>query len=190
ASEENLHKIIQNSELQARNLQTMAANASAAFTEVLSNNLGTVVVSRNTANAAKGAEDDALIVRNARRSVQEIEIELRLSLERTRENFRNTSSNLLGTYTVELQKSLKDFKQRAYEADVLLAQLKQVEGEVKKSKQSMDAMVNALRSSTQPAAPNNGAILPTGAGPGFTIPVTPRPAPLTNTVPTLNTSGK
>lgn len=195
ASEENLRKIIQNAELQQRNLQTMAANASAAYTGVLSNNIGTAVVARNTAAAAKGAEDDALIVRNSRRSVQEIEIELRLSLERTRENFRNTSSNLLGTYTVELQKSLADFKKRAYEADVLLAQLKQVEGEVKKTKQSMDAMANALRGSTPPVAPSNGAILPAAPGPGFTIPVTPRPAPTTNNppppaTPPLNTTGK
>lgn len=221
-AEQNIRQVLQNAELQLRNLQGMSSNASVAYSQVLSNNLGTAILARTTETAARTAEADALSVRNNRRSAQEIEVELRLSLEHTRENFRNTASNLLGTYAAELNSSLKSVKTRAFEADTLVVQLKQVEAEVKKTKLSVDTILNALRSPmpaqapasapapqtvasappaavarpaavvTNPVSPaRNIAIQPVASGPGFTIPVTPRPqSAATNIPPAALTNGK
>jgi hypothetical protein len=169
-AEMQLKQMVLDAHIHRKSLETIASNAQAAYATILSNNIAVAGLSRAAAATAQSVEADALAVREARRSSQQLEIEFNLALTRIRNDYLTLSSNLVTAFEADLKGRSALLDKRVKEAEALLASVKRSAEEAEKLRKSIEASLSALRS-TPVAAPAGSAPAPVPAP-------TPSPAPV------------
>jgi hypothetical protein len=154
-AEMQLKQMVLDAQIHRRTLDTIASNAQTAYALILSNNITVAGLSRTVAATAQSTEGDALAVRDARRSSQQLEIEFNVALSRIRKDYLTLSSNLVLAFEADLKSRSALLDKRVKETEALLANVKNSAAEAEKTRKAIEASLAALRSTPPPpvAAP-------------------------------------